>query len=186
MRHKEYTNEIPLNTLKTWSRTLQDNLPWQHMGWSGETKEPFRHWACYPPLEGVVEKIWETLNYSLLEDGFNLTVDRVVANMFNHGDSSWLHKDCEKNNAWTVILYLNDRWDMNWHGGTALVENDEVIHYSHPTPGKFIIFKSNILHGATPVSREAAYPRFGLAFQAHDSNISRLSQIEVSPVSAKL
>lgn len=185
-RYKEYCNEIPLNTIKTWGEMLQKNLDWQHVGWSGEALEPFRHWASYPEFGGEIEKIWEVLSYSLFEDGFNLKVERVIANMFGHGDSSWLHRDCDKDSAWTVILYLNDFWDLNWHGGTVIVENDEVSKYFHPTPGKFILFKSNLLHGATPVSREAAYPRFGLTFQTHDNNLSRLSQIEVPVISSKL
>ena len=184
--YKEYKNELPLNTIKVWNKVLLENLDWQHTGWSGDMKEPFRHWASYPSFEGDVKKIWEAISPSLVEDGWNLKVDRVIANLFNHGDSSWLHKDCDKETSWTVIVYLNDFWDPNWHGGTAIVENNDVSAYFHPTPGKFIIFRSNLLHGATPVSREAAFPRFGLTFQTHDHNVQRLSQIEVSSVPAKL
>lgn len=168
-QYKEYKNEIPMNTIRTWGSLLMKNLPWEYVGWSGEAKEPYRHWAAYPDFEGEIVKIWEALNYSFQEDGFNLSPERIIANLFAHGDSSWLHKDCESDSAWTAILYLNDYWDPNWHGGTVLMEKGEALKYFNPTPGKFILFKSNLLHGPVPVSREAVFPRFGLTFQC-DNN----------------
>ncbi len=116
-----------------------------------------------------------------------MQIERVIANLFAHGDSSWLHKDCESDNAWTIILYLNEAWDPNWHGGTVLFNtSQEPITYFAPTPGKFVLFKSNLMHGPVPVSREAPYPRFGLTFQCktNDSDIQRLSKPEVSAVRA--
>ena len=184
--YTEYINEIPINTIKSWSSTLMKELPWEYVGWSGAPKEPYRHWAAYPEFSGIFLAIWDALNYSFEEDGFNLQVERVIANLFAHGDSSWLHTDCKEENAWTVILYLNEAWDLNWGGETILAENNEVIKSFAPTPGKFIIFKSNVLHGPRPVSREAPYPRMGLTFQckSNDSHIQRLSRPEVSTISA--
>lgn len=184
--YREYIGEVPLNTVKAWGSALQKNLPWDFVGWTGEVKEPYRHWAAYPDMDGVVAQIWDALNFSFKADGFNLKPERVIANLFNHGDSSWLHRDCDSNTAWTAILYLNEFWDLNWAGHTVLVENNEVIKAFAPTPGKFILFKSNMLHGATPVSREAPYPRLGLTFQCEtdDSNLQRLSKIEVPDLPA--
>ncbi len=125
------------------------------------------------------------MNDFFLEDGFNLKVERVIANLFNHGDSSWLHTDCTDETAWTAIIYLNDYWDLNWGGETVLVDNqNEIIQAFAPNPGNFVLFKSNVLHGPRPVGREAPFPRFGLAFQCHDStNISRVAQDTFSSVS---
>lgn len=187
--YREYLNEIPINTIRSWSQLLMKELPWEYVGWSGAPKEPYRHWAAYPDFEGEIAKIWAALNYSFKEDGFNLTVERVIANLFAHGDSSWLHKDCEQHDAWTIILYLNEAWDLNWGGETILADNNEVLKSFAPTPGKFIIFKSNVLHGPRPVSREAPYPRFGLTFQCktNDSHVQRLSKPEIPIIhSAKL
>lgn len=182
--YREYMNEIPMNTIRTWGSVLQKNLPWSYMGWSGEPKEPYRHWACYPELSGEVKKIWEAINVSFKEDGFNLVPNHIIANLFNHGDSSWLHKDNDSDTSWTVILYLNDFWDLNWGGETILVEDNEILKAFSPTPGKFILFKSNMVHGPRPVSREAPYPRFGLTFQCNDdNNIQRILSTEVSTFS---
>lgn len=183
MNYKEYRAEIPLNTLRTWNEKLMKNIPWEYVGWSGAPKEPYRHWAAYPPLEGEIQNVWEMVNFSFKEDGFNLRPDRVIANLFAHGDSSWIHRDCDSNTAWTAIVYLNDRWDIDWGGETVIVEDGEIIKSFAATPGKFILFKSNLLHGPRPVSREAPYPRFGLTFQC-ESNIQGFEEDPLPHISA--
>jgi hypothetical protein len=183
-KYKEYIGEIPINTVRAWGEMLTRDLSWEYKGWSGTPKEPYRHWTSYPAMNAELEKIWEAIDFSFKEDGFNLKVERVIANLFAHGDSSWLHRDCDDNNAWTAILYLNDHWDLNWGGETILVEDNEILKAFAPTPGKFILFKSNIIHGPRPVSREAPWPRFGLTFQCHDSNVHGSSKIEVSNLPA--
>lgn len=177
---REYKNEIPMNTIRSWGSTLLKELKWEHLGWTGHPKEPYRHWACYPELDGIIKNIWDTMNVSFKEDGLELKPERVIANLFNHGDSSWLHKDCDDNTAWTALIYLNDYWNKGWYGGTIVYPDDDSTPiYSEPTPGKFILFKSNLLHGSCPVSREADFPRFGMAIQC-GGNVQRLAQIEVS------
>lgn len=167
----EYKNEIPLNTVRTWSSELLENSAWTFTGWSGLSKEPFRHWAAYGDLKApIIKAIWECIEYSFKEEGLNLVPERILLNLFNHGDSSWIHKDSESPSDWTALIFLNDYWDINWGGETVIVENNEVVKAFTPTPGKYILFKSNLLHGARPVSREASYPRFGIAFQCKDVN----------------
>lgn len=184
MLYKEYRNEIPLNTIQTWSSALLADAKWEHVGWTGNPREPYRHWASYPPKEGLLAQIWTFLDESLREDGIFVKPERIILNLYNHGDSSWLHKDSDNPEDYTVILFANNHWDVNWGGDFALVGDDrEIIQSLAPTPGKFIAFRSNLLHAARPVSREAPYPRFGVAFQCkHDSNLQRLSQAKISPV----
>lgn len=166
----EYMGEIPINTLKTWQDIVMRSANWQPAGWSGAPKEPFRHWCAYPDFVDEYKIIWECLNESFKEDGLILKPSRVIVNVYQHGDSSWLHYDSEDKNSWTAILYMNEHWDLNWGGGTALVEDGEYIKVFAPTPGKFILFRGNILHGPLPVSREAPVGRIGLTFQC-DSNL---------------
>lgn len=160
----EYKNEIPLNMVRSWEDELTNSTKWTFSGWSGITKEPYRHWSSYGELVGPIKDIWDCMNYSFKEDGLNLKPSRIILNLFNFGDSSWIHTDNETPDAWTVIIYLNSFWDINWGGDTVLVDGDEIIKTFNPTPGKFVAFKSNIEHGARPVSREASYPRFAIAF----------------------
>jgi hypothetical protein len=187
MRYKEYRNEIPINTIKQWSRKLLEEAHWEPIGWSGEAREPYRHWASYPDYDGVLKNIWNAISPSLEEDGFHLKPERVIMNLYNHGDSAWLHKDSDSPKDWTVIIFLNEAWPINWGGDFVLVEENEILASFASTPGKFVLFNANILHGCRPVSREAAYPRFGLAFQCkHDSNLQTVSQGKVSAISNRL
>ena len=185
VRYKEYLNEIPYNTLKTWYHSMMNEIDWRFQGWAGDPREPYRHWASYPEIGGLIKEIWKAINYSLTEDGFNLTPTRAIANLYAHGDSSWLHTDCDKPSAWTVICFLNEYWDIKWGGDFVLVENNEILKAFAPTPGKFVAFRSNILHAARPVSREAPIPRLGLAFQC-DNNLQGLPKTQVSALSTPL
>lgn len=181
MRFKEYRNEIPFNTIKTWSSKLLEAAEWSRIGWTGNPGEPHRHWAAYPRHEGLLAQIWEFISESLQKDGIFVKPDRIILNLYDHGDSSWMHKDSDDKESWTVVLFLNEYWDINWGGDFALVENNEIIQSFAPTPGKFVAFRANILHGARPVSREAPIPRFGVAFQcSHDSNLQRLTSPSIS------
>jgi hypothetical protein len=123
------------------------------------------------------------MNESFKDDGVFIKPHRVIMNLYNHGDSSWLHKDSDDESDWTAIIFLNEHWDINWGGDFVLVENNEILAAFAATPGKYVLFKSNLLHGARPVTREAPIPRFGIAFQCkNDSNIQAISTPKVSPL----
>lgn len=161
----EYNNEIPLATLKSWREEILSKEHFKHEGWTGISKEPYRHWCAYPEYGGLYKTIFDCMNESFKEEGLDLKPERVIINMYNHGDSSWLHKDGDEDYHWTAILFMNEYWDVNWGGDFVLVKDNEVYKCTAPTPGKFVLFKGNILHGARPVSREAQFPRIGLAIQ---------------------
>ncbi len=165
--YREYRNEFPINTIKAWSRQLEEQAKWSYSGWTGEAKEPLRHWSYVADYEsvGLFREIWTAIDAGLRTDGFKLRPQRILANLFGHGDSSWLHKDSQLSRDWTVILYMNDFWDINWGGDTILVQDDEILHACASTPGKMFLFRSDLLHAARPVSREAPYPRLGLTYQ---------------------
>lgn len=164
----EYKNEIPLNTVNAWREEILATTDITFCGWTGLAREPYRHWAAYPKYVEPFRKIFEALNESFKEGGFNLNPQSIILNLYNHGDSSWLHRDGE--DLYTVILFLNDYWDINWGGDFVLVENNEIVHCAAATPGKFLLFKGSILHGARPVSREAPYPRISLVYQCTNTS----------------
>ena len=161
----EYNNELPLNTLKSWREKILATAAFQPVGWTGIAKEPYRHWAAYPEFNDLYWEIFNCLNESFIQDGFKLKPERAIVNMYNHGDSSWLHKDKETSDAWTILLFMNEYWDINWGGDFALVKDNEIYKCVAPNPGKFVLFQANILHAARPVSREAEFARMGLAIQ---------------------
>jgi hypothetical protein len=168
----EYSNELPLNTLKSWRDKILATAVFQPIGWTGIPKEPYRHWAAYPEFDGLYLEIFNCLNESFKDDGFKLKPERAIVNMYNHGDSSWLHRDKETSDAWTILLFMNEYWDINWGGDFALVKDNEIYKCVAPNPGKFVLFQANILHAARPVSREAEFARMGLAIQC--TNLSKI------------
>ena len=141
----------------------EEGYHWTHQGWSGDPAEPYRHWCKYPELKDTYLEIWNFIKPDL--DVQELFPDRVIVNAYNYGDSSWLHKDSEKPDKWTAIVYLNDVWDLNWGGETILVEKEETLLSVHPLPGNVLLLDSRILHGPRPVSREAPLPRVAVAYQ---------------------
>jgi len=167
-RWEQFDNEIPLNTIRAWSTEILENTPWTFSGWTGLPMEPYRHWSYMAPLEGLFKQIWDCMKPSFPE----LTPDRILVNLFNHGDSSWVHKDSQNPSAKTVMLFLNEYWDINWGGELALFEKDDLVKAFTPKAGRYVKFDSNMDHGARPVSREAPYPRLGIAYQcSHDKKL---------------
>lgn len=162
-----YKKAVPLSTLKSWREEILSTAKWEHTGWSGDPKEPFRHWAYYPPvIEGTYLHIWDGfLSKTFLDHNLVLEPTRCILNSYNHGDSSWLHTDCDSSKSWTAIIYLNEYWDLNWGGETVIVRDGAVSECFSPLPGALCMFKSNLLHGPRPVSREAEFPRIGLTYQ---------------------
>ena len=161
---KQYLNEIPLNTVMFWYNKLNSELSWSFCGWTGIGKEPYRHWAAYPKLkDSCIQEIWDCINPIFLDEGYNLTVHQIIVNQFNFGDSSWQHKDNNNTNTYTIIVYLNPVWDINWGGWTYVI--NKTPEAFPPIPGSILFFNSNLEHSAMPVSREAPMPRLGVTFQ---------------------
>ncbi len=156
---QQFDNEIPLNTIRAWSTEILDNSPWTFSGWTGIPQEPYRHWSHCPELVGIYKQIWDCVKQP------NLKSDRILVNLYNHGDSSWVHKDSDNPKDKTILVFLNEYWDINWGGEFALFENNDLVKAFTPKPGRYIVFNSNMDHGARPVSREASFPRLAVAFQ---------------------
>lgn len=154
-------NAFPLNTLISWQNFIEKNMHWEFIGWSGEAQEPYRHWCAYPE-GGEVDEIWKCMNSAIQEEtGLHLTPIRSIVNLYNHGDSSWMHRD---NCDYTALLFINHMWDINW-GGDFLIYEEKETFCSPCIPGRLIVFSGNLLHGPRPVSREAPFPRMSLVFQ---------------------
>lgn len=88
---------------------------------------------------------------------------RSHANIFAPRESAYYHVDDESDEAWTFMFYANNSWDINDGGETKFIANlkndktnyegteyPEVISIP-PIPGRILIWKSNVLHTATPM-----------------------------------
>ncbi len=88
---------------------------------------------------------------------------RSAANIFAPKETAHYHVDDESDEAWTFMFYANNNWDINDGGETKFITNlrqgantdggddfPEIIAIP-PIPGRMILWKSNILHTATPL-----------------------------------
>lgn len=83
-----------------------------------------------------------------------------------------IHKDRYKyfdgaKQSYTLILYLNNVWQAEWHGATLFYSDnyDNYIYGSLPKRNKAILFKSNIKHSIEPFFQDLSGPRINLVCQ---------------------
>lgn len=144
------------------------NYPWKHNGKTGLEDEPFRHWAIndadFLKNDDFVNKMWSKVNDQLKHQGYNLERKKTLLNRYDFGDSSWAHTDTHD---YTIILYLNPFWNVNWGGETLFFaeSKDKILYAVYPKGGTFVLFSGKILHKPNSPSREAIIPRIGLTFQ---------------------
>lgn len=193
MEYAVLNDVIPYNTVDSLYKELLGTIDWRLQGWTGDLREPLRHWAAYPDYDDKshLGRLWEEVRDAVAADtGIHLVKHRTILNLYSFGDNSWIHPDSAAGNEYTVVGFLNPHWDLNWGGDFALVKDGEILQAFAPKPGKFVIFKSSMLHGARPVSREAPVPRFGVAFQCgvknENLNLKGLAQAGVSSVRSTL
>jgi len=87
-----------------------------------------------------------------------------------HTDDSWITKHYGKNSvSETIIVYLNEEWDPDWAGETVIVNDENEIEFSIlPKKNKVLVFDSNKLHAARPVSRSCPELRTVLVLKTVD------------------
>jgi hypothetical protein len=87
-------------------------------------------------FENIHNKFYEKYKFTL---PFN--IKRIHLGAKNDSSITNFHCDINDANAYTIVGFLTPEWDLNWKGQLMVEEN--VIDF---TPGKFVIFKSNLRH----------------------------------------
>jgi hypothetical protein len=96
--------------------------------------------------------------------GDDFEVERIYFNGHTACSQGYPHKDSEEEDGRTFLVYCNKVWDLAFGGNTNLLLDDKVESY-FPYPRSAIYFKGNILHCATPVSKNFLGIRVTLAFK---------------------
>lgn len=91
---------------------------------------------------------------------------------YAHKDDSWYIKKYGDVNSKTIIIYLNDKWHIDWAGETVLFEDNEIEKSVLPKFGRMLIFDSQKLHAARPLSRTCPVLRSVLVFKTGDVNVT--------------
>jgi hypothetical protein len=86
---------------------------------------------------------------------------------YAHVDDNWILRDYgTEANSQTIIVYLNDTWDIDWAGETVIFDDNKDIELAVlPKFGKVLAFDSSKLHAARPLSRYCAVLRSVLVFK---------------------
>lgn len=84
---------------------------------------------------------------------------RTYINYYGPNEGSSFHVDHDDPEAITILYYPCPLHPLNEGGATELLINDEIVGI-RSKPNRLLVFKSNILHRATPFKTK---PRFTIA-----------------------
>jgi len=152
-------------------------------GWpSNANKKDFVHWnylikEIKPPYLydlRVMPEWTDLLEEAYNQIGLDWGIQRVYINGYTYGTDAASHTDKGKMfdsvPMKTAVIYLNDEWNLDWGGETALFDEDEIIYSVLPKLGRVLLFDSDILHAARPLSRNFHGLRKILAFKYFDKS----------------
>lgn len=113
----------------------------------------------------------------------NIIITRAYFNSHTLGFPGSFHKDGKplvnsRHNKvqYTVLLFINNDWNINFNGQTAFLMNDNLIDdiiYIHSKPGRIVVFSSDISHKAceiSPYSLQTNKLRFIFAYHLYYPN----------------
>lgn len=138
---------------------------------SNRNTDPHGHWSWKPIHDN--QKNLADLTYSLPPMlGHTLTlikrtfldecaVIRCYANGYTYGTDGYFHTDSDRADEQTIILYMCDKWEMDWAGETIWGGSG----YALPAPNRAVIIPSNINHAARAVSRKCNVLRTTLMYK---------------------
>lgn len=94
------------------------------------------------------------------------TVERIYLNGHNACSQGYPHTDTNQENGRTFLIYCNSVWDLSLGGSTSFLIDNEVKSF-FPYPKSGLYFKNNIVHMASPISKDFKGIRVTLAFKLY-------------------
>jgi len=151
-----------------WNRKILSNsrtLPFDHekMPYIDRHPEVKNLWNVVQNLIGKRSLLRSYINaYTFGTDGYA------------HQDDTWISKNFgEDALSETIIIYLNETWNIDWAGETVIFDQELEIEKSVlPKYGRILVFDSNKLHAARPISRACSDLRSVLVFKTIDPKIN--------------
>lgn len=151
---------------------------WNNLILNCSKHEPFDHFLMpFINKHKEVYSLWNSLKSVIGErillrsyiNGYTYGTDAYA-----HLDDSWITDKFGSNTlSETVIIYLNQEWDIDWAGETVIYNDQRDIEASVlPKFGRVLIFDSGKLHAARPLSRICPSLRSVLVFKTADPKIN--------------
>lgn len=128
-------------------------------------------------LSGPTKLAWDWISEEVIH--FDKLI-RCYINGHTYGVEGYFHKDSDRSDETTVVVYLVDEWKPDWAGETVFLGKDGEIEASYlPRKNRALIFDGNKLHCARGVSRSFTGLRKTLMFKCRrhrSDNFEKLSE----------
>jgi hypothetical protein len=96
----------------------------------------------------------------------DFTVERIYFNGHNACSQGYPHVDTQLDSGRTFLIYCNKAWDLALGGSTNFIIDNEVQSF-FPYPKSAVYFQNNIVHMASPTSKDFNGIRVTLAFKLY-------------------
>jgi hypothetical protein len=98
---------------------------------------------------------------------------RGYVNFSNSSTVDNMHVDTPNENDYTMLIYPNMNWDIDWGGETLFYHPHtlEIITAVRPKPGRIVIFNGTIPHSARPPQQNCPEPRYTIALKFHPRSL---------------
>jgi hypothetical protein len=91
---------------------------------------------------------------------------------YAHVDDPWYtQKYGEDKDSETIVVYLNEKWHIDWAGETVIFNGYDIERAVLPKFGRTLVFDSRKTHAARPVSRACPALRTVLVFKTGDVRV---------------
>lgn len=148
----------------------------KHVKWEfGRTNDTFlsEKWTYDLNFKTDIEKLLQSnQEFILKKTGLShiLKISRVYASANQFGHYGELHVDenvTEYNEKFTLMYYLNPKWDISWAGETCFLneQRDEIENAIIPKPARAVLFDAFIKHGSRPLNKVFVGARMVLTFK---------------------
>lgn len=136
-----------------WKSSKTGNDPhghWNHSITNGGFENLADISSEFSPL---ISKVWQHVTNACPQLNNAIPI-RCYINGSTYGVDGYFHRDSNRDNERTFVLYLNDVWNIDWAGETVVVdESDNIVKASIPKRNRAIIFPGKMRHCARGVSR---------------------------------
>tara|TARA_R100000654_G_scaffold63779_1_gene91111 strand:+ start:19 stop:561 length:543 start_codon:yes stop_codon:yes gene_type:complete len=128
-----------LNRSSTETNNLElsiNNFPGMLVEQEGQTHSPYLS-GYFQCLTSIITSAFQAkYNFNLPDNIF-----RIHLGAKNNKSETLFHSDMKDSQSWTILGFLTPVWKAEY-GGQINIEGEEIEY----RPGRFIVFKSNILH----------------------------------------
>ena len=146
---------------------MRRSIPKWSIFFGGPSREGNSCYDCEHELDGLILDVWKYIKVYL--DPEDVLV-RCYANAQTYGQDQRLHTDDPLDTSKTIILYVNQSWNVDWGGETIIWDREKRLITDSILP-KFksmLGFPGNVWHGVRPVSQYCDSLRMTLMFKTRN------------------